>query len=327
MFLKKIVYTVCSANHLAHCKTMADSFIRYNPAYKIIIVLVDKIDNRFDPATFEPYILLETGNLGIDAFDEMASQYSVIELNCAMKAFAAKYIMHHFTPDLLLYLDSDILVFDTFKEVEQQMQEHEILITPHFTLPYSDAHLLPKERDTIRSGIYNAGFFALKKGEETNLFLSWWTKHMHTECYYNFAEGMGVDQVWLNLVPLLFNGVCIYTDAGVNIAYWNLHERQIEFRGGQYFVNGNSAVIFLHISGYSFEHPEQLSKHQNRFELNAIPVLKDILFKYVAAVRGNGYEKFMRMECIYAVKKKKSLGIMKMINQLIKPLGIKVTDI
>lgn len=327
MFLKKIVYTVCSANHLAHCKTMADSFIRYNPAYKIIIALVDKIDNRFDPAAFEPYTLLETGNLGIDAFDAMASQYSVIELNCAMKAFVAKYIMHHFAPDLLLYLDSDILVFDTFYAVEQKMLENEILITPHFVSPYPDNNLLPKERDTLRSGIYNAGFFAIKKGKEAELFINWWANHMRTECYYHFAEGMGVDQVWFNLVPHLFKGVCIFTHLGANIAYWNLHERHLEYIGEHYFVNGNSALIFLHISGYSFEHPEQLSKHQNRFELNAIPVLKDILFKYVAAVRGNGYEKFMKMECIYAVKKKKSLGIMKIINQLINPLGIKVSDI
>jgi len=327
MFVKKILYTVCSANHLAHCKTMADSFIKHNPDYEIIIALVDKIGGRFDPAAFLPYTLIETGNLGIDSFDEMAGMYSVIELNCAMKAFVAQHIMNKFAPDLLLYLDSDILVFNSLNDVEHQMLNHEILITPHFTSPYPDTNLLPKERDTLRSGIYNAGFFAIKKGESANLFLTWWANHMRTECYYNFAEGMGVDQVWFNLVPLLFNGVCIYTHSGANIAYWNLHERQIELHEEQYIVNKKDPLLFLHISGYSFQQLEILSRHQNRFGLNNLPVLKSILLNYKLVVINNGYDAFSKMECVYAVKKKQSLGIMKMINRWVKPFGIKVTDI
>ncbi|MDP1844144.1 MAG: hypothetical protein Q8K64_12035 [Sediminibacterium sp.] len=306
---------------------MADSFIRYNPGYEIIIALVDKVDGRFDPAAFLPYTLIETGNLGIDSFDEMAGQYSVIELNCAMKAFVAQYIMKKFAPELLLYLDSDILIFNTFNDVEQQMLNYNILITPHFISPYPDTNLLPKERDTLRSGIYNAGFFAIKKGECANLFLSWWANHMRTECYYNFAEGMGVDQIWFNLIPQLFNGISIYNHTGANIAYWNLHERQIELNEEQYIVNKKDPLLFLHISGYSFQQPEILSRHQNRFDLNNLPVLKSILLNYKLAVIKNGYETFSAMECVYAVKKKKSLGIMKMINRLIKPLGIKVAEI
>ena len=49
MFVKKIVYTVCSANHLAHCKTMADSFVKYNAEYQVIIALTDEINNTGYP--------------------------------------------------------------------------------------------------------------------------------------------------------------------------------------------------------------------------------------------------------------------------------------
>jgi len=327
MFVKKILYTVCSANHLAHCKTMADSFIKYNPDYQVIIALTDEINNHFSASEFEPYTLIESGKLGFPDFNLMAQQYTVIELNCAMKAFVAKYIFDQFEPDLLVYLDADIWVFNSFYLVETAMLENDLLITPHITSPYPTDNLLPKERDTLRSGIYNAGFMAMKPTQNVYAFINWWKGHLKNECYYNFAEGMGVDQLWLNLAPLLFSNVGIFNNPGANVAYWNLHERSIDLIDDSYVVNLTEPLLFLHISGYSFDHPTILSRHQNRFELINLPVLQSLLKNYQNEAIKNGYEKYILMDCVYAKKKKKSQGIMKFVNQLIQPLGIKVSDI
>ncbi|MEN9685040.1 MAG: hypothetical protein RLZZ28_826, partial [Bacteroidota bacterium] len=221
--MKKILYTVCSANHLAHCKTMADSFVAFNREYTVVIALVDKIEGRFDANEFAPYRLIEAGEMGIPGFAAMTEQYSVIELNCAMKAFVAQYIFKQMSPDLLFYLDSDIQVFHSFEILEKMLDNNALLITPHFTQPLPDKTFVPRERDFIRSGLFNAGFMAFSNGEIASKFLSWWAEHMQDECYYNFEEGMGVDQVWLNLVPLLFDKVGIVNHPGANLAYWNLH--------------------------------------------------------------------------------------------------------
>ncbi len=327
MFIKKILYTVCSANHLAHCKTMADSFIKHNPEYQVIIALTDEINNRFSASEFEPYTLIESGKLGFQNFSLMAKQYSVIELNCAMKAFVANYIFNKFEPDLLVYLDSDIWVFHSFNSVEAAMLEKDVLITPHTTNPYPFDNFLPRERDTLRSGLYNAGFMAMKPTQNVNSFINWWMNHLQNECYYNFAEGMGVDQLWLNLVPLLFTNVGIFNNLGANVAYWNLHERTIKLIDDTYLINQSEPLLFIHISGYSFEQPDILSRHQNRYELSNLPVLQLLLKNYQNNVIANGYEKYTLMDCVYAKKKNKSLGIMKLVNQLIQPLGVKVSDI
>lgn len=87
--MNKILYTVCSANHLAHCKTMADSFMQHNTGYKVIIGLVDKVNGRFDVAEFLPYLLVEVDMIEVPYFEAMAAQYTIIELNCAMKPFMA----------------------------------------------------------------------------------------------------------------------------------------------------------------------------------------------------------------------------------------------
>ena len=325
--MKKILYTVCSANHLAHCKTMTDSFVQFNEGYQVIIGLVDKINDRFDKNDFSPCQLIETDTIGIPGFEAMAASYSVIELNCAMKPFLAQYIFEQEQPDILLYLDSDIWVRHPFISVEDQLQLYDILLTPHFTTALPDNTGLPLERDVLRSGIYNAGFMAFKKSDTVTAFLQWWAMHMQTECYYNFGEGMGVDQVWLNLVPLLYDKAGIFLHKGANVAYWNLHERVLSIRNEKVMVNDSKPLLFLHISGYRFDQPDVLSRHQNRFQLTELPVLSGLLAEYREAVIRNGYEKYRVLPCLFSKPVKKSTGLMKLVNKWLKPLGVKIADL
>ncbi len=325
--MKKILYTVCSANHLAHCKTMVGSFLEHNNGYDIVIGLVDKTDNRFSTEEFLPCRVVEIASMGIPDFEELLHRYTVIELNCAMKVFVAEFLFQQYNPDILLYLDADMWVWNPIGELEAELAAHPILLTPHFTIPLPDNEARPLERDLLRSGIYNAGFMAFRRSETVTRFLQWWKGHMRGECYYNFAEGMGVDQIWLNLVPLLFTDTGIIRHPGANVAYWNLHERSLSVVNNTILVNGTHRLLFLHVSGYRFDEPEKLSRHQTRFLLLDQPVLKDLLDNYRELVIRNGYEKFSAMTCLYAKQVKKSTGFMRTVNRLLKPLGIKLSDI
>jgi hypothetical protein len=324
--MKKILYTVCSANHLAHCKTMCDSFTALHPDYQVIVGLVDQIAGRFDPNVLAPHQIWEINTLGIPDFEAITARYSVIELNCAMKGYVAQAIFSREGPDILLYLDSDMWVHQSLSVAEEELKHHHLLITPHLTRPLPDNAQLPLERDILRSGIYNAGFLAMTKCPATDAFLRWWISHLQNECYYRFAEGMGVDQIWLNLVPIFFPESGVLQHPGANVAYWNIHERQLSESDRGIRVNDAYPLLFLHISGYSFKQPELLSRHQTRFELAQLPVWKKLLDQYVALVLANGYEQFHAMPCMYARKSAPSMGIMKNINRLLHPLGIKISS-
>jgi len=289
--------------------------------------LIYQVSERFNLSSFEPYNILEISKLGVSEFNVMAAQYSVIELNCAMKPFAAKWLFEQFQPDILLYIDSDTWVFSSFENVEKSLIENDLVITPHFTKPYPDNQLLPRERDILRSGLYNAGFLGMRNSANTRDFLNWWASHMIGECYYNFAEGMGVDQIWINLVPLLFKRVQIDENPGLNVAYWNLHERKLHFSSDQFWVNKEHPLVFLHISGYQFSQPSIISRHQNRYSFLDHPELENLFKTYISKVKENGYDFYSNLPCAYAIPKKKSRGIMKTLNQLIKPLGIKISDL
>ncbi len=323
---KKIAYTVCSANHLAYAKTMADSLLAQHPEYTIFIGLVDRIDNRFDVSFFQPHIIIEAEALQIAQFAKMSAQYNIIELNCAVKPFMAQYLFKNYSPDTLLYFDTDIFIYHSLEKIEEALLENDIVLTPHFTNPMND-DLEPRERDMLRSGLYNAGFISMKNTIITNKFLQWWSERLINQCYYNFAEGMGVDQYWLNLVPLFFDKVGIFNHKGANVAYWNLHERILSKMNNAFFVNASEPLLFLHISGYKFDKPDELSRHQTRFNLSQLAVLNELITEYRNAVYNNGYEKFSAMSCYFSKPIKKSTGLMATINKLLKPLKIKLTGL
>ncbi len=322
---KKIAYTVCSANHLAYAKTMADSLLSVAPEYTVIIGLVDRNSGRFSVAEFLPHQLIEVEQLAIPAFKSMSTQYTLIELNCAIKPFLAQYILAKEQPDILLYIDADIFFYHPITSIEAILKQNSIAITPHFFTPIND-DALPMERDVLRSGIYNAGFIAMKNNSITQAFLQWWAERLTHQCYYNFAEGMAVDQNWLNLIPLFFEQVAIVQQKGCNVAYWNLHERNLSVHDNIVWVNETEPLIFLHISGYKFENPDTLSKHQTRFQLNNLPVLRNLLAEYRNQVHQNGYAQYIQMPCYFAKPVKKSTGIMAFINKILQPLRIKITN-
>ena len=94
-----------------------------------------------------------------------------------------------------------------------------------------------------------------------------------------------MDQKFCDLVPCFFDEVFLLKHVGYNAAYWNLHERRIEFRSGGWWVNESVALRFFHFSGVDPENDKELSKHQNRFELATLGDLHELLIKYCASLR------------------------------------------
>jgi hypothetical protein len=59
-----------------------------------------------------------------------------------------------------------------------------------------------------------------------------------------------VDQRWLDLAVASSNGIGVLRDPGLNVAYWNLHERALlPDECGGWTVNGRP-LKFFHFSGY-----------------------------------------------------------------------------
>ena len=283
--------TIVSKNYLAFARTLAHSYRRHHPDARVFVLLVDRVDGYFDPSA-EPFALVEIGELPIPDLPRFCFQYSVLELNTAVKPYFLAHLMDKHGVDKLIYFDPDILVLGDMGPVERLLDRCSIVLTPHLTAPIEDA-AKPTELDLRRAGAYNLGFIALARTSTTRRFLDWWQRRLYTGCLMEPDRGMHVDQGWVDLVPGLFDGVHILRDDGYNVAYWNLHSRAVTAAGDRVGVNGRPCRFF-HFSGIDPEDVTGISRHQNRFHLSDIGEAGAVFQAYAAEVLANGHREVKR---------------------------------
>lgn len=215
-----IIFTVCSINQLANAIVLGDSLKIQNSDYHFQIGLVDKQSNI--PTNIQsPYPIIEVNLLNIKGFGEMSERYTHEELVADCKPFFTEYFLQK--TEKLIFIDCTSVIFQSISFVSDILDQSNIILTPQ--LLFANVH--PDEKQILNSGIYHAGFIGLKKSDETLKFLKWWGKNTSTKGFKDLCKGLNKDQLWLEHVPAMYDGVYILKEAGVNIGYWNQPERNI----------------------------------------------------------------------------------------------------
>lgn len=304
---EKIVLTVCTAAYLAQAKALGDSLLKFNPGYKLVIGLVDKLNGRIDRDYWKPHELIEVEGLKIPPFDKMSKQYTTLELVCAVKSFYTDHLFRLYNPDQVIFLDCDILIFDSLAYLESELNNFSILLSAHITRPFPDDGRKPDEKTILKTGMFNAGFYTVRNDENGRSFINWWKERMVDQCYERPKEGLNADQKWLNFLPFYFKKVKAVGHPGCNFAYWNFHERTLEKKQDKFFVN-NEPLLFFHYSGYSLNYPDLISRHQDRFEMKADPAVNELFNICREQLVQNGHENIQKIPCYY---QKSSGGLLK----------------
>ncbi|CCH53228.1 putative protein yfnF [Fibrisoma limi BUZ 3] len=280
----KIAYTVSTVSHIPYALILGESFKKHNPEDLFIICIVDKLGHDLNTADFGQFDYIEVSRLDISFFGEMCQRYNLIELCSATKPFFASYIFECYpTNDIVLYFDSDIMIFNSLTYLEEKLNKYDILLTPHIVSEHNkgDRNL---ETQILNTGIYNAGFFGLRRSINTDKMLSWWKDRLITHGYTNFIRGMYADQLWLNFVPLFFEGVRVEMHVGCNVAYWNLHERSLKASGNKFIVNDCDQLLFFHFSGYHIDEPYKISIYHKHLTITERTDVEPIFFMYKHAL-------------------------------------------
>ena len=296
----KIAFTICSANYLAQALALGDSLLAHNPTYHFIIGLVDEIDEVHPIVKSVHYTLIPIKEIGIPDFDTFCAQYNITELNTAVKPFYFSYLFEK-NEDVksIVYLDPDIFVYHPFELLENHLTSNQIVLTPHITKPINDDKY-PTETDFLNAGIYNLGFIALRRGNESLALITWWKERLAHLCKINFENGLFVDQLWLNFATLFYKEVIVLDNPGYNMAYWNLQERSLsKNEAGAYIVNGEHPLVFYHFSGYDLRKQYAISKYQNRFSFPDRKDIMPIFDKYHQDVMARGFDTFAAIPCKY----------------------------
>lgn len=260
------IFTACSANYLTKAMAMCLSVLDHEPHATPVILLVDaRREVRLRDARVH---IVWADDLEFPDFLKCAFKYNIIELNTALKPFMALRLLEAF--DRVIYLDPDVCLYAPLESVHAALETHSTVLTPHALSPYAgDAR--PSDQDLLRFGACNLGFFAVRADANARALLRWWDTQCRTHCFYEPQTGLGVDQKWLDLAPSFFDGVHLLRDPGLNLAFWNLHERHLTHDGDRWIVNGSAPLRFIHFSSFVEADPQAIAGKQTRYPSGSRP--------------------------------------------------------
>lgn len=288
--MSEAVFTIVSRNYFAYARTLGDSIRQSNAGIEFNVLIVDRKDPAFQEQ-HPDWRLTWVEDLGISDFEHIAFKYNILELNTNVKpTFAKRLLEHH---DKVIYLDPDIFVYATLQPVFDLLDRHAVILTPHITQPINDDKL-PGEPEFLSSGIYNLGFAAFNNSSESLSLLSWWERRCLHLAYNEQTLGFFVDQKWMDFAPSLCATAFILRDLQYNTAYWNLHERCVDWQDEVPYIAGRP-LVFFHFSGLPSVGDDRISKYQNRFRLSDRPDVAPLFSAYRNYLDNNEHLKYLKL--------------------------------
>lgn len=250
--------TICAANYLPFVNVLGNSFLLTNPDSTFSVLVIDSEKINFAQNTNFRYLSPSDLDIPENVLKNMTFYYNVTELATALKPSAMKALFRQGSTKVI-YLDPDIQVFSELSELDSALDKNPIVLTPHTLNPIPRDGLRPTEADIMGSGTFNLGFLGLSKSEIADEILNWWEERLRFDSISDPSEMLFTDQRWMDFVPSYFP-MYVLRHPGYNIAYWNLHERELSVIGDKVKVN-NEDLRFFHFSGYRPEKPWILSKY------------------------------------------------------------------
>jgi hypothetical protein len=288
----RAAFTICARNYFAQALLLHRSFQAHHPEADFHVVLVDRRDDAF-AARFPQVRITWVEEIGLPNFAAHALRFDVIEFSTNVKPHCLSLLLDQY--QTAMYIDPDMVVFDRLDPVHEALQDHAIVVTPASMTPVLDGHR-PDDIEFLRVGVFNLGFVAVSRTDEARRFLRWWSDRCLSDGFHETQSGVFVDQKWVNLAPCYFEGCHILKDPGVNMAQWNLHERQLSMHEGRYLVNGRWPLRLFHFSSFDPHDPQAIAKRQTRIPRGARLDLAAILDTYAADLRAAGYDDLSRIE-------------------------------
>ena len=288
--------TIVTKSHLSYVRVLAKTLAEHNSQSKLFVLLSDRIDGYFNPE-IEPFELITIEELNDqEDIQRMCFYYTPSELCFCLRAWLHEYMFQNSTFEKWIYLDADIIVCHSLKRISDQLDHTSIMLSPHLinidTPPSIDVKAIRRlESYLLRNGgIYNGGFLALRRTEESESFIRWFKDRLRIYGFDNRPMQSG-DQFWLTCVPLYFKEVSVLRDPGGNLAYWNLFERNIEQDSSGAIRVNDEPLLFFHFAGFDINAPHKLSKYALSSELKTVPSIIAILAKnYRRLLIDNGFE-------------------------------------
>lgn len=289
-------FTSVTVNYIPKARVLAASLKKFHPEARFHLVLSDRHPDwlKIEEEPFDSVINIT--ELPIENLHPWIFGHSLVELCTAVKGFAFQEIFSRYNPDKVVYLDPDIAVLSTLESLSRHLDQASILLTPHQTEPDSDlATIRDNEICSLKHGVFNLGFLAVRNSETGRRFIDWWASRLANFCYDDIPNGLFTDQRWVDLAPCFFDELRVLREPVYNVCTWNLSTRRVSGTAPYGLQVNGSPICFYHFSGFD-SGAQQLMLNVYGKES---PVLRDLRDWYVSECREMGQETLGKTPCRY----------------------------
>lgn len=274
--------TVATASYVYLASVMFSNVRRMHPELRSTLLVADVDRDGLSTVrdALGPDIdVLCCDDLGFDFIPEMRSYYGTLEFCSALKSLGSAYVLRDETE--CLFLDPDMLVLDSLHDTVLSCSG-EMVVSAHTFAPYPSDGAAPDDLELCQSGFINGGVLLTRRTESGTPALDWL---VGKACYQWFVAptfGLYGDQHWLSALFYLFRSrTGLIEDRGVNVAYWNLHERPLRMEDGRIKLATGEPLRLMHFSGFAMPSGGKLTRHtQRRFDMETETVLSELIREY-----------------------------------------------
>lgn len=277
---KTAICTISSYSHIFKAKVLLSSARKYVDT-DLFCLVVDGTDETISSYSGETYHSLSV--LDTDLAKKIRQKYNSDKLRWACKPL---YLMYLLTVgyERVIYVDNDIYFCSAPGFLFDELEQASVLLTPHYYSPSPEKNQNWFEAN-FWIGLYNAGFVGVSlKGMDV---MEWWAKC----CLYNIKKssfrGLYDDQKYLDLAPILFEGVKVLRHKGCNVAGWNIEICPREMQEAGVYVERRYPVVFVHFTPLTFENILQ----------GKDPAMESIMNDYVNQLRSHNFNYEIEKSC------------------------------
>jgi hypothetical protein len=247
--------TILARNYLPKALALSESVRRHGNGTPLVVFLIDATAETELPE-LAGVRWMHPGELDIPwrTVLELAMSYDLVEFATAVKPLVLQRLLEEY--EQVAYLDPDTFVTSPMIELSPALTSGAgIALTPHYLEPTPDGHQF-SEGHLLHVGVYNLGFCAVDRRADG--FLTWWWKHLRTECLHDPIAGLFVDQKWVDVGAVLFDATSL-RHRGYNVGVGNLHERPIVRDADGYGIGATGDRLRLfHFHAFDPDRPEEL---------------------------------------------------------------------
>jgi hypothetical protein len=205
----------------------------------------------------------------------------------ALKPWLLRYVLRHYPVENVIHLDADTLVVNSLNPVSEMLDSHPIVLIPQITRP-APPPFSGELMGATKVGIFNTGVVGFNHSPEALAILDWWCERTHRYASKDVADATFTDQLWVNVVPALFDNVGILRNNAFNLLPDLYEYVSLEATNGELLVDGIPLSV-IHFNTLKVDRNPEADLYPSVCDWSEVlhPIIIKLSHDYIAKLKEN----------------------------------------